>query len=155
MGPGKVQTFLFMSGKRTIQYCSRLSQWQALLLLLVFLSARGLVPAGFMPADFAAGTPYGLCHGDSRSALLLNALKANSHSDHHGDHSSSHNHDTLTAHSFADNHCNFSAAASIASAPTTELEIVLPGFTQPPSYPAFFRVISNAYSRPLIRAPPV
>lgn len=144
-----------MSGKRTIQCCSRLPQWQALLLLLVFLSARGLVPAGFMPADFTAATPYGLCHGDSRSALLLNALSTNPHSDHHLSHSPNHNHNALTAHSFADNHCNFSAAASIASAPTTELEIVLPGFTQPSSYPAFFRVISSAYSRPLIRAPPV
>ncbi|WP_444928906.1 hypothetical protein ACJJIF_13680 [Microbulbifer sp. SSSA002] len=155
MGPDKIQISLFMSGKRTIQSCSRLSQWQALLLLLVFLSARGLVPAGFMPADFSSATPYGLCHGDSRSALLLNALSADSHADQHSGHSENHNHNTLTAHSFADNHCNFSAAASLASAPAAELEITLAGVLQPSAGPTFSPSLSSAYSRPLIRAPPV
>ncbi|MCO1332748.1 hypothetical protein MO867_00215 [Microbulbifer sp. OS29] len=146
-----------MSGTRTIQSCSRLLQWQALLLLLVFLSARGLVPAGFMPAAFTAGTPYGLCHGDSRTALLLNALASNAHSNHHNSHTNpatNHNHDALTAHSFADNHCNFSAVASISSSAATELDIALSGFIYSPSLAGFHPALSSPYNRPLIRAPP-
>lgn len=146
-----------MSRKCTLNNCPRLSQWQALLLLLVFLSARGLVPAGFMPAAFTAGTPYGLCHGDSRSALLLNALATppqGHHHDHHANHADGHNHDALTAHSFADNHCNFSAAASVASAPATELDLFIEGATFLALPPSFNLPLSSSYTLPLIRAPP-
>ncbi|QFT56792.1 hypothetical protein [Microbulbifer sp. THAF38] len=146
-----------MSRARTRKNRPHLPQWLALLLLLAFLSARGLVPAGFMPADFSAGTPYGLCHGDSRSALLLNSL-ANQAQDHHhnlGDNHSGHNHDTLTAHSFADNHCNFSAAASLAQAPALDLHLFIEGNILPPHSKGINPALSLHYSRPLIRAPPV
>ncbi|WP_444902481.1 hypothetical protein ACJJIG_09705 [Microbulbifer sp. SSSA007] len=147
-----------MSRKRTLQSCPRLSRWQTLLLLLVFLSVRGLAPAGFMPAAFAAGTPYGLCHGDSRSALLLNALATpptlEHHHNHQAEHSSGHNHDALTAHSFADNHCNFSAAATVASVPVADLDLFSEGQTPRTSTPGFNLVSAVAYTLPLIRAPP-
>ncbi|WP_299585528.1 hypothetical protein [uncultured Microbulbifer sp.] len=146
-----------MSPQRILKSRPHLPQWQALLLLVVFLSARGLVPAGFMPAAFADSTPYGLCHGDSRSALLLNALAIPVEEHHHGPQTetSGHNHDALTAHSFADNHCNFSAAASLASAPAAELYAAVAGNILPTPAIGFSPVHSHRHARPLIRAPPV
>ncbi|MFA0809759.1 hypothetical protein [Microbulbifer epialgicus] len=146
-----------MSRKRILQNYPRLSRWQAMLLLLVFLSARGLVPAGFMPAAFAAGTPYGLCHGDSRSALLLNALTNPIQQHHHGhqaDHLDGHNHNTLTAHSFADNYCSFSVVTNIVSAPATDLGLPSAEAVVATSPFSFTLAPSSAYTRPLIRAPP-
>ncbi|WP_226648868.1 hypothetical protein [Microbulbifer variabilis] len=145
-----------MSRVRTRKNRPHLPQWLALLLLLVFLSTRGLVPAGFMPTAFFAGSPYGLCHGDSRSALLLNAL-ANQAQDHHNhdDNHDAHNHDALTAHSFADNHCNFSAAASLAHTPTLDLYFTIEGNILPPRSSGIDPALPLHYSRPLIRAPPV
>ncbi|WP_444899580.1 hypothetical protein ACJJIX_06365 [Microbulbifer sp. VAAC004] len=149
-----------MSRPRTRKNRPHLPQWQALLLLLVFLSARGLVPAGFMPAAFSAGTPYDFCHGDSRSALLLNALASqaqdhhHSHGGGHGEHSG-HNHDALTAHSFADNHCNFSAAASLVHVPALDLHFASEGNILPLFSNGINTALSLYYSRPLIRAPPV
>lgn len=139
-----------MRSRHIIQHCSHLPRWQALLLLWVFLSVRGLVPTGFMPAALAAGTPYGLCHGDSRSALLLNTL-ANLAREHHH---SGHDHDALTAHSFADNHCIYSAVAGVASAPATVLVVVPSGVSTPSTVPNVKVVLSNLFDRPLIRAPP-
>ncbi|AOS96169.1 hypothetical protein AUP74_00700 [Microbulbifer aggregans] len=105
----------------------------AALLLALFLAVRGLVPAGFMPAPMDSGSPYGLCHGDARSAFLLQSLAAASnpagehhhhgHQQHHGDHGaavttphSGHDHDPATAQAFADNHCSFAASAALAIA---------------------------------------
>lgn len=95
------------------------------MLLCCFLAVRGLVPAGYMPAPVLAGTPYGLCHGDSRAALLLNSLQASQvheghhndhHSGHHGGqhnaHNAGHDHDPATAKHFADSTCAFAAAAT-------------------------------------------
>ena len=98
-----------------------LPAWQTALLLCCFLAVRGLVPAGYMPAPLSAGTPYGLCHGDSRAALLLNSLQTSQvhdghHSGHYGNHhnahSAGHDHDPATAKYFADSTCAFAAAAT-------------------------------------------
>ncbi|MCW8126273.1 hypothetical protein [Microbulbifer halophilus] len=127
----------------------RLPRGLALLLLCVFLSARGLVPAGFMPAPLSAGAPYDLCHGDSRSLELLNWL-----ADRRDNHRPGHQHDTLTAQSFADNHCNFSAGAILAAAPIAEIPPAIAGVREPipalPAPPARHR----HYTRPPGRAPP-
>lgn len=129
---------------------SLLHQWQAALLLLVFLSARGLVPAGFMPASIAGGSPYDLCHGDSRSALLLQWLAGQEH--HH--HGNGHQHDALTAQSFADNHCSFAASASIAAAPALELQFAVADSAQPLPPAANQTLRQRSYLLPPPRAPP-
>ncbi|WP_160152069.1 hypothetical protein [Microbulbifer sp. ALW1] len=103
-----------------------LPPWLAVVLLGLFLSVRGLVPAGFMPAPVAGGSLYALCHGDSRSALLLNLLSppvADAHLHHHGGPAApaGHDHDTATAKNFAESHCTFSAAGSTAIANNTAL----------------------------------
>ncbi len=131
---------------------ARLSPWQAVLLLCVFLAARGLVPAGFMPAAIAAGTPYDLCHGDSRSALLLNALsRQHSHQGHQGE---AHQHGALTAQAFADNHCSFSAGATIAAAPTLELPSLTAGAQPAPDSGLRLPLLRRHYLLPPKRGPP-
>lgn len=134
------------------RFGARLSQWQAALLLCVFLAVRGLVPAGFMPAPLAAGTPYGFCHGDGRSALLLNALAQWEHA-HHG-HGGGHSHDALTAQTFADNHCSFSAGVGLAAAPSVHLPFFSAGATAPTPTPAAPAARVNPYALPPSRAPP-
>ncbi|SHF24561.1 hypothetical protein SAMN04487965_1729 [Microbulbifer donghaiensis] len=138
-----------------LQFRARLSQWQAALFLCLFLclflAVRGLVPAGFMPASLAAGTPYGLCHGDGRSALLLNALAQWEHA-HHG---AGHDHSALTAQAFADNHCSFSAGAGIATAPTLELAPLFDGGQQPTNAPPRNPPQWRLYVLPPKRAPPI
>lgn len=141
-----------MTAHRTPPAHLRLHQWQAALLLLVFLCARGLVPAGFMPAAVTAGTPYAFCHGDSRSALLLDALTQAEHAHHGG--SGSHQHDALTAQTFADNHCSFSASAGIATASSFEST---PLFGSDGAEPPFFSTSlprQRNYLQPPTRAPP-
>jgi len=128
----------------------RLSPWQAQLLLCIFLAVRGLAPAGFMPAPIADGTPYDFCHGDGRSALLLQSLsQPHSHRGHHG-----HGHDALTAQAFADNHCSFSAGAGATAPATLELPPVASGRLSPPI--ARFRspLPRRGYLQPPQRAPP-
>lgn len=117
-------------------------------MLLVFLSARGLVPAGFMPASIAGGSPYNLCHGDSRSALLLQWLAGQEHHQH------GHQHDALTAQTFADNHCSFAASASIAAAPALELLLEVADGAQPLPPAANQPLRQRSYLLPPPRAPP-
>jgi len=128
----------------------RLSQGQAALLLCLFLAVRGLVPAGFMPAPLGAGGPYGLCHGNGDSAMLLQWLQREYHQHHGG-----HHHDDATAHSFADNHCNFSAAAGLAAAPSAELQLFFGGVMAPPPAAIPSAAHRRAYALPHSRAPPV
>lgn len=135
----------------------KLPPWLAVLLLGVFLAARGLVPAGFMPSAVSSGAPYQLCHGDSRSALLLN-LSTPAHREHaHGGHASGHGdhqHDSATAQVFSDNHCNFSSA-SVSIAARVELHwSPLPGFIAPaPTAPETLS-LRDEYLYPPGRAPP-
>ncbi|MDP5209677.1 hypothetical protein [Microbulbifer sp. 2205BS26-8] len=103
-----------------------------------------------MPASLAAGTPYGLCHGDNRSALLLTVLTGPAGEHHH----SGHDHDTLTAHSFADTHCAYSAVAGVAGTPATVSDILSGGVSSPPTIPKVRIVLPGLFERPLIRAPP-
>lgn len=138
-----------MAQRRDHRKRCRLPQWQALLLLLAFLCVRGLVPAGFMPAPLSGGAPYGFCHGDGDSALLLQWLQREYHHHHSG-----HQHDTLTAHSFADNHCNFSAAADLAAAPSVDVRLFTAGATAPTPPPVAAAARGRAYALPLTRAPP-
>ncbi|AMX03746.1 hypothetical protein [Microbulbifer thermotolerans] len=105
---------------------ARLSQWQAVLLLCLFLSVRGLMPAGYMPAPMATGSLFGLCHGDSRSTALLQSL-ARLHAQHGHHPHNGHQHDALTAHTFADNHCNFSTGANLATAQALDLSAIATG----------------------------
>ena len=133
----------------------RLSRGQVALLLCLFLAVRGLVPAGFMPAPLSGGAPYGFCHGDGNSALLLQWLQRDypqKQGGHH--HHSGHHHDALTAHSFADNHCNFSAAAGLATAPSADLLLPVAGTALPTPAPATTAALSRAYALPPSRAPP-
>lgn len=134
---------------------ARLPRSLALLLLCVFLCARGLVPAGFMPAPLAAGAPYDLCHGDSRSAQLLQWLsESHGHSGGH-DHSAGHQHSALTAKSFADNHCNFSASAAVASASSIEPLAAIIGVRAPSAALPLPVVKQRDYTLPPGRAPPL
>ncbi|WP_250461384.1 DUF2946 family protein [Microbulbifer litoralis] len=128
---------------------ARLPRSLALLLLCVFLCARGLVPAGFMPAPLSGGAPYGFCHGDGNSALLLQWLQREYHHHHGG-----HHHDGLTAHAFADNHCNFSAAAGLAAAPSVDLQVFIAGISTPAAAPTAGAARSRTYTQPPSRAPP-
>ncbi|WP_226664404.1 hypothetical protein [Microbulbifer aggregans] len=149
---------------------SHLPPWLVVVLLGMFLAARGLVPAGFMPAAVAGGSLYELCHGDSRSALLLNLTASSGpaphpvhhqtdHETHHGGHSlepaqSGHQHDSATAQVFSDNHCSFSAtvvAAAHAGQWLPALE-----HTAAPVAPAVFKYFPRNphYVRPPGRAPP-
>ncbi|MCX2801962.1 hypothetical protein [Microbulbifer thermotolerans] len=128
-----------------------LPQWRAALLLCLFLAVRGLVPAGFMPAPLAAGAPYTLCHGDSRSTLLLHAL-AHWQRDDHG---AGHHHDALTAQTFADNHCSFSAGAALAGTPAVDIQFFTVGGLVPAPPVLQGAARSRAYARPPARAPPV
>ncbi|WP_193162962.1 hypothetical protein [Microbulbifer hainanensis] len=133
----------------------RLSRGQAVLLLCLFLAVRGLVPAGFMPAPLSAGAPYGFCHGDGNSALLLQWLQRDypqKQGEHH--HHGGHHHDALTAHSFADNHCNFSAVAGLATAPSPDLLLSVSGTALPVPAPATTAALSRDYVLPPGRAPP-
>lgn len=141
------------------RYSQRLPQssarsWPILLLLMCFLAVRGFVPAGFMPAPLAAGVPYDLCHGDSRSALLLSALSSSGHEQHHHSSGGGQHHDAI-AQAFADNHCGFSASAGLATAPVLVLPAVVAVGVQPaallPSPPPSRRF----YLHPPPRAPPV
>lgn len=133
---------------------ARLSQWQATLLLCLFLAVRGLMPAGYMPAPMAAGSLFGLCHGDSRSTVLLQSLARlhaqNGHHPHNG-----HQHNALTAHTFADNHCNFSAGANLATAPALDLTALATGIQPAPGgkYTLFPRRLNHLL--PPSRGPPV
>lgn len=60
---------------------------QSLLLatLLAYLVAGAIVPRGHMAAPLASGTPFHLCPGDLRSALIIATLaeKAEHHHQHH------------------------------------------------------------------------
>ncbi len=105
-----------------------------------------------MPAPFTAGTPYGLCHGDGRSALLLNALAQWEHA-HHG-HSGDHNHDALTAQTFADNHCSFSAGTGIATAPALALPPFSASGNRAPAANTLAPTRQRSYLLPPTRAPP-
>ncbi|WOX04188.1 hypothetical protein [Microbulbifer pacificus] len=144
-----------------------LPPWLAVVLLGVFLAVRGLVPAGFMPTAVASGGPYQLCHGDSRSALLLSlAVPARSSDRAHGGHghehghaqapqASQHQHDDATAQVFSDNHCNFSSAgASIATRADLPWS-PLPGFAAPAPAAPVARSHDNDYLFPPGRAPPI
>lgn len=133
----------------------RLSRGQAALLLCLFLAVRGLVPAGFMPAPLNAGAPYGFCHGDGNSALLLQWLQREYPKKQSGhQHNNGHHHDALTAHSFADNHCNFSTAAGLATAPSADLLLSVSGTALPIPTPVNTAALSRAYALPPSRAPP-
>ncbi|MEX2963324.1 hypothetical protein [Microbulbifer sp. TYP-18] len=128
-------------------------QSQAVLLLLIFLCARGLVPAGFMPAPVSGGAPYDFCHGDSRSALLLQWLADQRHT--HQGHESGHQHDALTAHTFADNHCSFAAGpAALAGEPGALLPFAVRTVDAVP-FEGRFYPLAQAFLLPLSRAPPV
>lgn len=149
----------------------RLPPWLAVVLLGMFLAARGLVPAGFMPAAVAGGSLYELCHGDSRSALLL-SLTASSgpthhpihdqtgHQAHHDGHSpepaqSGHQHDSATAQVFSDNHCSFSATV-VAAAHAGQWLPALEQTTAPVTSAAPKYLPRNPhYVRPPGRAPPM
>ncbi|WP_308365034.1 MULTISPECIES: hypothetical protein [unclassified Microbulbifer] len=128
-----------------------LHRWQAVLLLAVFLAVRGLVPAGFMPAPLAGGAPYGYCHGDSRSALLLELL-APRHNGHH--HPAGHQHDAPTAQSFADNHCSFSTVATAAVTGTAEVFAGIAGISPSFANPTKNSAQRHRYFLPPERAPP-
>lgn len=151
----------------TIRPC--LPPWLAVVLLGVFLAVRGLVPAGFMPSAVASGGPYQLCHGDSRSALLLSlATPATPNDSAHGGHghahghghaqapqASPHQHDDATAQVFSDNHCNFSSAG-VSIATGTDLPwSPLPGFTAPVPAAPVARSHHRDYLLPPGRAPPI
>ncbi|WGL15587.1 hypothetical protein PVT68_12490 [Microbulbifer bruguierae] len=157
-----------------------LPPWLAVALLGIFLAVRGLVPAGFMPASIAAGSPYEFCHGDSRSALLLNLISAEKHADSgqlqhiftpdhghgHGHHQTAapadpaatnhgHQHDSATAQAFSDNHCNFAASVAFVAGAEKLLWIPLPG-----SSVSVFRLQTSVitpqyYLLPPGRAPPI
>lgn len=137
------------SGYFTQRPSARLPRSLALLLLCVFLCARGLVPAGFMPAPLSGGAPYDLCHGDGNSALLLQWLQRE-----HQHHHSGHHHDELTAHAFADNHCNFSATAGLAAAPSADLQLFVAGVPVLAAGPTTSAADNRAYAQPPSRAPP-
>lgn len=122
-------------------------------MLACFLGVRGLVPAGFMPAAVADGAPYGYCHGDSRSALLLNAL-AQYHHDHHS-HAGEHDHDDATAQAFADNHCGFSAGSGVAPAPTLHIPRLATAPSRLPATIARSLPRQRSYLHPPSRAPPL
>ncbi|WP_237067769.1 hypothetical protein [Microbulbifer guangxiensis] len=139
----------------------------AVLLLALFLAVRGLVPVGFMPAPISSGSPYGLCHGDARSAFLLQSLAAatptgeHHHHGHHGHHGADgsspqtgHDHDPATAQVFADNHCSFAASAALAveAQPLNSGGIVQSGLGDAPAADTY--APSLAYLRPQGRAPP-
>lgn len=147
----------------------------AVVLLGVFLAVRGLVPPGFMPGSATGGSLYELCHGDSRSALLLNlALPSDGHrqqhtqSDsagshqHHSAHgqphtsigADAHQHDSATAQAFSDNHCSFStAAASIIDSGAMPLGAI-PGYSPLLPQLPWAAVQTQPYLRPPGRAPP-
>lgn len=127
-----------------------LHHWQAALLLAVFLAVRGLVPAGFMPAPLAGGAPYGYCHGDSRSALLLELLAPRHNSHHHA----GHQHDAPTAQSFADNHCSFSTGATAAFAGTADIFPAIAGISPSLANPIQNTAQRRRYFLPPERAPP-
>ncbi|MFV8780871.1 hypothetical protein ACNKU7_00480 [Microbulbifer sp. SA54] len=158
----------------------RLPPWLAVVLLGVFLAARGLVPPGFMPAAVAGGSLYELCHGDSRSALLLGLTGGAGYTDSPSHHSSSHHnpshpvshnlqpanattteagtgshqHDSATAKLFSDNHCSFSATAVAAShSGQWQPELVLAAAGRAPAARDFSPKIT-LYIRPPGRAPP-
>ncbi|WP_226703538.1 hypothetical protein [Microbulbifer elongatus] len=161
-----------------------LPPWLAVLLLGMFLAVRGLVPAGFMPAPIAGGSPYELCHGDSRSALLLNLANGDSPSDHHQPHyapahahhqghahenahhsmaepagtesaNPDHQHDSATAQAFSDNHCNFSAPVAFAVGVEPVLWAPLRGPSLPIFTPHSIAIKPRSYLLPPGRAPPI
>ena len=161
-----------------------LPPWLAVLLLGMFLAVRGLVPAGFMPAPIAGGSPYELCHGDSRSALLLNLATADQPSDHHQPHHASahahhqghahgdsyqsgavsaatasptlgHQHDSATAQAFSDNHCNFSAPVAFAVGMEPVLWAPLRGPSLSIFTPQSIAIKPRSYLLPPGRAPPI
>lgn len=121
-----------------------------MLLLCLFLAVRGLVPVGFMPAPLASGMPYGFCHGDTRSALLLSALAQRTHAHHDG----GHNHDALTAQTFTDNHCSFSAGAGPAATALANFQFFTADAVAPAPIPVSATARVSAYILPLTRAPP-
>lgn len=144
----------------------------AVLLLALFLAVRGLVPAGYMPAAVASGSLYGLCHGDARSAFLLQSLasaeSAGSHHHHHNDHQghhgdplasadtphSGHNHSPATGQAFADNHCSFAASAALAVTvpPLYFADSAQAGFTDAQRLNGLLS--ATPFLRPQGRAPP-
>ncbi|KUJ83828.1 MULTISPECIES: hypothetical protein [Microbulbifer] len=145
----------------------------AVLLLALFLAVRGLVPAGYMPAAVASGSLYGLCHGDARSAFLLQSLAAaaepaggqhhhhNHHQGHHGDPLASadtphsgHDHSPATGQAFADNHCSFAASAALAVAvpPLYFSDTAQAGFNNAQRLNGFLP--APHFLRPQGRAPP-
>lgn len=146
-----------------------LPRWLAVVLLGVFLAVRGLVPAGFMPSAVASGGPYQLCHGDSRSALLLSlatpvirgdsAHHGHEHEHGHGQpqppHAGAHQHDSATAEAFSDNHCSFSSAGASIAARTELPWSPLPGFAVPAPTVAVAQRPLNHYLFPPGRAPPI
>ncbi|TCO72213.1 hypothetical protein [Chromatocurvus halotolerans] len=63
------------------------------LCVLAYLVAAAVVPSGYMAAPLASGTPFHLCPGDTRSALIISALTdsvslahqyGDPHAGHHG-----------------------------------------------------------------------
>lgn len=129
----------------------------ASLSMLVYLIAVAVVPPGYMAAPLASGTPFHLCPGDIRSALLIDALRATSSgSVEHGHHHSSDGgtDDAHASTTVAEPDCRFAGVTAmysgIAFAATdmpAPVQMVQTVFRGPAN-------LSPAWLRPPARSPP-
>lgn len=130
------------------------------LCILAYLIAAAVVPSGYMAAPLASGTPFHLCPGDTRSALIISALTdsvslAHQHGDlhdrHHGGDTVA---DTYVSPITAEPDCQFAGVSALPA------EVAFADVDAPESIPRVQRAPGGpatrnpAWLRPPVRSPP-
>lgn len=130
------------------------------LCIFAYLIAAAVVPSGYMAAPLASGTPFHLCPGDTRSALIISALKgsaplAHQHGDpHHGHHGGDAGADTYLSPSTAEPDCQFAGVSALPA------DVAFADVDAPESIPLVQRAPGGpatrnpAWLRPPVRSPP-
>lgn len=134
--------------------------------LLAYLIAVAIVPPGYMSAPWASGTPFHLCPGDTRSALLISALanispRAVQHHQHHQhQHHLQHHHsdvsvgDISASHTAAEPGCQFAGISAMPSGMAFTAASIPEPVAQGQNGPQRSRVPASPWLRPPVRSPP-
>jgi hypothetical protein len=145
----------------------------AALAVVFYLTTVGIVPSGYMAAAFASGSAFHLCPGDSRSALVIDALASaakrlqqhqdghadSGHTGHNSDHSKQNNNHSNDHHgdseTSADPGCFFAgfAGALTANFAGQGDELAAPAAVLRPRSTGSYR--ASAWLHPPVRSPPV
>ena len=125
----------------------------ALLCLLAYLVAGGIVPQGHMAAPLSSGTAFHLCPGDLRSAIIIDALQAQA-----AGHPYHHHHDHGDAGGIsktsADPGCIFAGIGALAANAVSIAASSISTAVLPVLAAAVRPVLPSKWLRPPVRSPP-